>query len=97
LEITSWYPWRLTPWGFNWKANKKNPELLLTLPRHFQQSGPRRRAAPEERTMSNIIDRDTIGDMARRAATKYGDKTAVIFRDVKLSFYDREREAQPLS
>jgi acyl-CoA synthetase (AMP-forming)/AMP-acid ligase II len=38
--------------------------------------------------MSNIIDRDTIGDMARRAATKYGDKTAIIFRDTKISFYD---------
>ncbi|HQI00897.1 MAG TPA: AMP-binding protein, partial [Deltaproteobacteria bacterium] len=44
--------------------------------------------------MSNIINRDTIGDMARRAATKYGDKTAVIFRDVKLSFFDLEREAR---
>lgn len=44
--------------------------------------------------MSNIINRDTIGDMARRAATKYGDKTAIIFRDVKLSFYDLEREAR---
>lgn len=41
--------------------------------------------------MSNIINRDTIGDMARRAATKYGDKTAIIFRDVKLSFFDLER------
>jgi len=44
--------------------------------------------------MSNIINRDTIGDMARRAATKYGDKTAIIFRDVTLSFYDLEREAR---
>ncbi|HRS97297.1 MAG TPA: fatty acyl-CoA synthetase [Smithella sp.] len=44
--------------------------------------------------MSNIINRDTIGDMARRAATKYGDKTAIIFRNVKLSFYDLEREAR---
>jgi len=44
--------------------------------------------------MSNIINRDTIGDMARRAATKYGDKTAIVFRDVKLSFYDLEREAR---
>ena len=32
--------------------------------------------------------------MARRAATKYGDKTAIIFRDLKLSFYDLEREAR---
>lgn len=30
--------------------------------------------------MSNIINRDTIGNMARRAATKYGDKIAIIFR-----------------
>lgn len=44
--------------------------------------------------MSNIINRDTIGDMARRAATKYGDKTAIIFRDLKISFYDLEREAR---
>ena len=44
--------------------------------------------------MSNIINRDTIGDMARRAATKYGDKTAIIFRDLKLSFYDLERESR---
>ncbi|HPL97298.1 MAG TPA: fatty acyl-CoA synthetase [Smithellaceae bacterium] len=41
--------------------------------------------------MSNICYRDTIGDMARRAATKYGDKTAIIFRDLKISFYDLER------
>jgi len=44
--------------------------------------------------MSNICFRDTIGDMARRAATKYGDKTAIIFRDLKLSFYELEREAR---
>jgi len=44
--------------------------------------------------MSNIINRDTIGDMARRAATKYGDKTAIIFREETLSFYDLEREAR---
>ena len=44
--------------------------------------------------MSNIINRDTIGDMARRAATKYGEKTAIIFRDLKLSFYDLERETR---
>ena len=68
----------------------------MTLPRHFQQSGPRSPAAPEERTMSNIINRDTIGDMARRVATKYSDKTAIIFRDVKLSFYDLRPETQPL-
>ncbi|MBN2077536.1 MAG: long-chain-fatty-acid--CoA ligase [Spirochaetes bacterium] len=44
--------------------------------------------------MTNIINRDTIGDMARRAATKHGDKTAVIFRDTALSFYDLERESR---
>ena len=44
--------------------------------------------------MSNIINRDTVGDMARRAATKYGDRTAVIFRDIKLSYYDLEREVR---
>ncbi|MEN6474546.1 MAG: fatty acyl-CoA synthetase [Syntrophaceae bacterium] len=44
--------------------------------------------------MSNIINRDTIGDMARRAATKYGNKTAIIFQDIRLSFYDLEREAR---
>ena len=44
--------------------------------------------------MSNIINRDTIGDMARRAATKYGLKTAIIFRDITLSFYDLERESR---
>lgn len=44
--------------------------------------------------MANIINRDTIGDMARRAATKYGEKTAVVFRDTALSFYDLERESR---
>ncbi len=44
--------------------------------------------------MSNICYRDTIGDMARRAATKYGDKIAIIFRDMKISFYDLERQAR---
>lgn len=44
--------------------------------------------------MSNIINRDTIGDMARRAATKYGEKIAIIFRDQRLSFYDLERESR---
>jgi fatty-acyl-CoA synthase len=44
--------------------------------------------------MSNICYRDTIGDMARRAATKYGDKIAIIFRDLKISFYDLERQAR---
>ncbi|MCX7982044.1 MAG: acyl-CoA synthetase [Syntrophales bacterium] len=44
--------------------------------------------------MSNILSRDTIGDMARRAATKYGNKTAVIFRDEVLTYYDLERQAR---
>ena len=44
--------------------------------------------------MSNIINRDTIGDMARRAATKYGEKIAIIFRNQRLSFYDLERESR---
>jgi len=44
--------------------------------------------------MSNIINRDTIGDMARRAATKYGEKIAIIFRNQKLSFYDLEKESR---
>ncbi len=48
----------------------------------------------EVNPMANIINRDTIGDMARRAATKYGDKTAIIFRDTTLSFYDLERESR---
>lgn len=44
--------------------------------------------------MSNILSRDTIGDMARRAATKYGHKTALIFRDQVISYYDLERYAR---
>jgi len=44
--------------------------------------------------MSNIISRDTIGDITRKAATKYGDKTAIIFRDIKLSYYELEKEAR---
>lgn len=44
--------------------------------------------------MSNILSRDSIGDMARRAATKYGEKTAVIFRDEVFSYYDLERQAR---
>ncbi len=42
----------------------------------------------------NIINRNTIGDLVRRAAGKFGDKTAVIFRDVKLSFSELEMEAR---
>ena len=44
--------------------------------------------------MSNIVNRDTVGDMARRAATKYGDKIALIFRDRNISYYELEREAR---
>ncbi|MBN2570252.1 MAG: long-chain-fatty-acid--CoA ligase [Deltaproteobacteria bacterium] len=44
--------------------------------------------------MKNIINRETIGDLIRRAAGKHGDKTAVIFRDVKLTFTELEMEAR---
>ncbi len=47
--------------------------------------------------MANIINRDTIGDMARRGATKYGDKTAMVFYDTILSFYDLEKESRRFS
>ena len=43
--------------------------------------------------MANKISRDTIGDMTRRAAQKHGNKTAIYFRDIKLSFIDLERES----
>ena len=42
--------------------------------------------------MGNRINRDTIGDISRRVATRYGDKTAIIFRDVTLSFALLEKE-----
>ncbi len=38
--------------------------------------------------MANIINRDTIGDMARRAATKYGD-TIINPVDGSAGFIDR--------
>jgi len=37
--------------------------------------------------------RDTIGDISRRAASRYRDKTAIVFRDVTLSFTQLEEEA----
>lgn len=43
--------------------------------------------------MSNIHNRDTIGDISRRSAAKYGDKTAIVFRDHTLSFRDLNNEA----
>nr|HPJ40537.1 AMP-binding protein [Spirochaetota bacterium] len=38
--------------------------------------------------MSNIHNRDTIGDISKRAAAKYSGKTAIVFRDLTLSFSD---------
>ncbi len=43
--------------------------------------------------MGNIINRDTIGDMSRRVASKMGDKKAIIFRDRVLTFRDLDEEA----
>ncbi|HOT44128.1 MAG TPA: fatty acyl-CoA synthetase [Spirochaetota bacterium] len=43
--------------------------------------------------MSNKINRDTIGEISRRAAAKYNDKTAIVFRDKTFSFADLERKA----
>ncbi|TAL36414.1 MAG: long-chain-fatty-acid--CoA ligase [Spirochaetes bacterium] len=42
--------------------------------------------------MSNRMSRDTIGDISRRAASRHGDRTAIVFRDVKLTFIELERE-----
>jgi fatty-acyl-CoA synthase len=42
--------------------------------------------------MGNWMNRDTIGDVSRRAAARYRDKTAIIFRDVALSFALLEKE-----
>src|SRR4030042_1198992 len=42
--------------------------------------------------MGNSMNRDTIGDISRRAATRYRDKTAIIFRDLALSFSLLEKE-----
>lgn len=43
--------------------------------------------------MTNKFHRDTIGDISRRAASRYPDKTAIIFRDKSLTFLELEREA----
>ncbi len=43
--------------------------------------------------MSNKINRDTIGEISRRAAAKYNDKTAIVFRDKTFSYADLERKA----
>jgi fatty-acyl-CoA synthase len=42
--------------------------------------------------MAKRINRDTIGDISRRAAAKYREKTAIVFRDVALSFALLEKE-----
>ncbi len=43
--------------------------------------------------MSNKMNRDTLGDISRRAAAKFNDKAALVFRDKTLSFADLERKA----
>jgi len=43
--------------------------------------------------MKSMMNRETIGDISRRVASKYPGKTAVIFRDTVLSFAELEREA----
>ncbi len=42
--------------------------------------------------MGNRMNRDTICDISRRAAAKHRDKTAIVFRDVTLSFALLEKE-----
>ncbi len=42
----------------------------------------------------SIINRNIIGDLVKRTAGKYGDKTAVIFGDVKLTYTELEMEAR---
>jgi fatty-acyl-CoA synthase len=42
--------------------------------------------------MASKMNRDTIGDISRRSAVKYGGKTAIVFRDVTLSFNLLEKE-----
>jgi len=42
--------------------------------------------------MENRMNRDTIGDISRRASARYRDKTAIIFRDTTLSFALLEKE-----
>lgn len=43
--------------------------------------------------MSHAMQRDTIGDMPRRAAAKFRNKTAIIFRNTSFTFEDLERES----
>jgi fatty-acyl-CoA synthase len=43
--------------------------------------------------MSTKLDRDTIGDISRRVASKYPDKTAIIFRNKEFTFLELERKA----
>jgi fatty-acyl-CoA synthase len=43
--------------------------------------------------MSNKMNRDTLGDISRRAAARYADKTAIRFRDKELTYIDLERKA----
>ena len=40
--------------------------------------------------MSNTFQHDTIGDISRRAAARYPDRTAIIFRDKSLTFKELE-------
>ncbi|HDQ03253.1 MAG TPA: long-chain-fatty-acid--CoA ligase [Deltaproteobacteria bacterium] len=43
--------------------------------------------------MTGNFHRDTIGDISRRSAARYPERTAIIFRDKILTFYDLEEEA----
>ncbi|MBN1534247.1 MAG: long-chain-fatty-acid--CoA ligase [Spirochaetes bacterium] len=43
--------------------------------------------------MANIMNRDTIGDITRRAARRYRDRKAIVFRDTVLTFGQLEEEA----
>jgi fatty-acyl-CoA synthase len=43
--------------------------------------------------MGNRINRDTIGDISRRSADRYRHKTAIVFREVSITFQELEREA----
>ena len=42
--------------------------------------------------MVNLYCRDTIGDMIRRASSRFGNKLAIAFRDKNLSFGELEQE-----
>ncbi len=43
--------------------------------------------------MINVMNRDTIGDITRRAALRYRDKKAIVFRDRELTFTQLEEES----